>query len=144
MVFSVEKLKQNVLLESVMAIGWIGMKSIVSPGCSGLNLISNMIRTDKILQFLSSEELSLRSYWGVWMLWKRLRDSSGWEFAEFVTVLGYLFLAAFIVFMVVNYPKRKSDDCINYVKIRFLCYFRVGFGILIALLPWVGYFLWEN
>lgn len=147
MIFSVENLKKNVLLESVMAIGWIGMKSIVSPGCSGLNLISSMVRTDKIRGFLSAEEFSSRNYWGIWMLWKRLGDSLGLELIELVTALGFLFLAAFIVFLVINYPncpERKSNNCINYVKIRMLCYFRFGFGCLIALLPWVGYYLWTE
>lgn len=139
MVFHPERMRDNLLLESVFSVGYVLNKAITYYWTSSINLIDQMTMPQHKFSYGSSE-ISPSEY-GIYYYVCRLSERIGIS----VTNIGYIFKAAavagLIMFLFMNYPGRKQEEPgekIDYSKRRKWLFVRFVISCMVGMLPMLG------
>lgn len=137
--FHPERMKDNLILEGVFAVGYVLNKAITYYWTCNLNMIEQMTRPQHRFSYGSGDADG--SMYGLYYYTERLSAKIGIS----VTNIGYIFKAAavtgLIMFLVWNYPGRKLEqveNTVNYQQRRkwLLCRFMTS--CMVGMLPMLG------
>ena len=133
------RMKDNLILEGVFAIGYVLNKAITYYWTCGLNMIEQMTKPQHSFSYGSSEMSS--GMYGFYYFVERLSNKVGIS----VTNIGYIFKAAavagLIMFLYWNYPGRKQDvqiSEVNYEERRRWLIARFSISCMVGMLPMLG------
>lgn len=137
MSMSAEKIKENVLLDLLISVGYVCNKAIMYYWCFGLLQIDRMIRPT--YQFSFKDEIDYGKYGFerlVYCLSAKIRISE----EHIAQVFGAMFVASMILFLVVNCPRKKSDstEILIEKEQKEIFYLRLAFSVFVGLLPMIG------
>lgn len=136
--FHPERMRDNLLLEGVFAIGYVLNKAIVYRWTSNLNMIDNMFWPQHEFSFGSPEDAAMD--YGLSYYLGRISDATSISLDN----ISYLFKAAAVVGLVMlliyNRPGRKNGEegQVSYGERRKYVYTRFVISCLIGMLPMVG------
>lgn len=137
--FHPERMRENLILEGVFALGFVLNKAITYYWTCNLNLIENMTMPQH--RFSYASEGASGSNYGFSSCVTRL--------SELISIsdtnISYIFKAAAVVglimFMIWNYPGRKEEGsagAVNYLERRKWLFTRFVISCMVGMLPMVG------
>lgn len=136
--FYPERMRDNLLLEGVFAVGFVLNKAIIYRWTCNLNMIDNMFWPQHEFSFGSPEDVAMD--YGLSYYLGRISDATSISLDN----ISYLFKAAAVVGLVMlliyNRPGRKNGEegQVSYGERRKYVYTRFVISCLIGMLPMVG------
>lgn len=133
------RMKDNLILEGVFAIGYVLNKAITYYWTCGLNMIEQLTMPQHKFSYGSSEILPTE--YGFYYYICRISERIGIS----VTNIGYIFKAASVAGLIMllfwNYPERKQDGQVtevNYQERRKWLFGRFVISCMVGMLPMLG------
>ncbi|MDE6846807.1 MAG: hypothetical protein K2J99_13725 [Lachnospiraceae bacterium] len=138
--FHPERMKDNLILEGVFAIGYVLNKAITYYWTCGLNMIEQMTRPQHRFSYGSSDMES--SMYGFYYFVVRLSEKIGIS----ATNIGYVFKAAsvagLVMFLIWNCPWMRQEtvqsSAVDYKERRRWLYTRFVISCMVGMLPFLG------
>lgn len=133
------RIKDNLLLEALISIGYVINKAILYPWCFGMGQIERMVGPNYVFGY--DRETSNPGGYGLERLVFKLSEKIGIEETNIAQMFSALFVVAIVMFFCYNWPSKvaESEQCIGETQgfrkgmaLRFL------FALFVAILPMIG------
>lgn len=138
-VMNSKHLKENLLLETLISIGYVINKAILYPWCFSMAQIERMVGPNYVFGY-DRENTNISRY-GLEGLVYKLSEKIGISENNIAHMFSALFIVAITIFLYLNWPKKieeeknyigETDGFRNTMMLRFL------FSLFVAMLPMIG------
>lgn len=133
------RIKDNLLLESLISIGYVINKAILYPWCFGMGQIERMVGPNYVFGY--DRETSNPGGYGLERLVFKLSEKIGIEETNIAQMFSALFVVAIVMFFYYNWPSKvvESEQCIGETQgFRKGMVLRFLFALFVAILPMIG------
>lgn len=151
MVLNPSKIKENILLETLMSVGYVMNKAILYSWCFGMAQIERMAGPN--YQFSYDPETTHIGKYGLERLVYKLSQKVGIGEANIAHTFSALFVVSTIIFLYLNWPSKiEEKECLigdvegvrKGMNLRFLFSLFVGLLPMIGLLVYITPFYWGD
>ena len=137
-VLNPDRIKENLILETVISIGYVINKAILYYWCFGMSQIENMLAPN--YKFSYDPESVITARYGLERIVFKVSQKVGISEENVAHTFGAMFVAGIILFLYFNFPKRvrKEGDIASGWEVRKTMYWRFAFTLFAGCLPVIG------
>lgn len=143
LLFNPKHIKENLLLETIISVGYVFNKAILYYWCFGMAQIERMVGPNYRFSY-DPEEINIGKY-GLESIIAKLSEKVGISETNIAHTFSALYVAGIVYFLYYNWPKRVSDegeflgDIQGYHKALIM---RFAFAIFVGIMPMIGLILY--